>query len=104
MPISDLAAALRWGLAAAKQGVPMAQYLVGTLYRDGSGVAADPHQAFRWFEAAALRGNIKAMHDLAIAYAEGRGTAHDSARAAAWFNRAARAGLCRFPVRSGGSV
>ena len=89
---SDPAAALRWGLAAAKQGVPMAQYLVGTLYQDGSGAAADPHRAFGWFEAAALRGNLKAMHDLAIAYAEGRGTAQDSARAAAWFNRAAGQG------------
>lgn len=86
----DPASALRWGLAAAKQGVPMAQYLVATLYQDGA--AADPRQAFAWFEAAALRGNVKAMHDLAIAYAEGQGTAHDPARAAAWFNRAAQQG------------
>jgi localization factor PodJL len=89
---SDPATALRWGLAAAKQGVPLAQYLVGTIYLDGSGVAPDPHQAFTWFEAAALRGNVKAMHDLAIAYAEGQGTAHDASRAAAWFNRAAEQG------------
>lgn len=86
----DPASALRWGLAAAKQGVPMAQYLVATLYQDGTG--ADPRQAFAWFEAAALRGNVKAMHDLAIAYAEGQGTARDPARAAAWFNRAAGQG------------
>jgi localization factor PodJL len=86
----DPASALRWGLAAAKQGVPMAQYLVGTLYQEGA--AADPHQAFAWFEAAALRGNVKAMHDLAIAYAEGQGTQRDPARAAAWFNRAAKQG------------
>lgn len=86
----DRVSALRWGLAAAKQGVPMAQYLVATLYQDGA--AADPHQAFAWFEAAALRGNVKAMHDLAIAYAEGQGTAHDAPRATAWFNRAARQG------------
>jgi localization factor PodJL len=89
---ADPVAALRWGLAAARQGVPMAQYLVGTLYQDGSGGAADAHQAFQWLEAAALRGNVKAMHDLAIAYAEGQGTARNSARAAAWFNRAAGQG------------
>jgi AcrR family transcriptional regulator len=88
----DTASALRWGLAAAKQGVPMAQYLVATLYQDGASVTADAHQAFDWFEAAALRGNVKAMHDLAIAYAEGQGTAHDPSRAAAWFNRAATQG------------
>ena len=86
----DSASALRWGLAAARQGVPMAQYLVATLYQDGA--TADPHQAFAWFEAAALRGNVKAMHDLAIAYAEGQGTRRDPARAAAWFNRAAGQG------------
>ena len=89
---ADPVAALRWGLAAARQGVPMAQYLVATLYQDGSGAAADSRQAFRWLEAAALRGNVKAMHDLAIAYAEGQGTAHDASRAAAWFNRAAGQG------------
>jgi len=86
----DAASALRWGLAAAKQGVPMAQYLVATLYQEGP--QADPHQAFAWFEAAAMRGNVKAMHDLAIAYAEGQGTQRDPARAAAWFNRAAKQG------------
>ncbi|HEY4274050.1 MAG TPA: tetratricopeptide repeat protein [Rhizomicrobium sp.] len=89
---ADPIAALRWGLAAARQGVPMAQYLVATLYQGGSGVDADARQAFQWFEAAALRGNVKAMHDLAIAYAEGQGTAHDASRAAAWFNRAAKQG------------
>jgi TPR repeat protein len=89
---ADPVAAMRWGLAAARQGVPMAQYLVGTLYQDGAGGTADARQAFQWFEAAALRGNVKAMHDLAIAYAEGEGTARDSARAAAWFNRAAGQG------------
>ncbi len=89
---ADPVAALRWGLAAARQGVPMAQYLVATLYHDGSGAVADSRQAFRWLEAAALRGNVKAMHDLAIAYAEGQGTAHDASRAAAWFNRAAGQG------------
>jgi localization factor PodJL len=88
----DAASALHWGLAAAKQGVPMAQYLVATLYQDGASIVADPHQALVWFEAAALRGNVKAMHDLAIAYAEGQGTAHNPARAAAWFNRAAKQG------------
>jgi len=88
----DRVSALRWGLAAAKQGVPMAQYLVATLYQDGAAGAADLGQAFAWFEAAALRGNVKAMHDLAIAYAEGRGAPHDASRAAAWFNRAAQQG------------
>lgn len=80
-------AARRWGLAAAQQGEPMAQYMVGTLYSK-----QDAAKAFSWFEQAALRGNIKAMHNLAIAYAQGQGTAEDDRRAAAWFNRAANQG------------
>jgi localization factor PodJL len=85
-PAND-AAAKRWSLAAAEQGVPMAQYVAGTLTGK-----EDAAQAFNWFEQAALRGNIKAMHNLAIAYAQGDGTPEDDRRAAAWFNRAANQG------------
>ena len=80
-------AARRWSLAAAEQGEPMAQYMVGALYSK-----QDTARAFSWFEQAALRGNVKAMHNLAIAYAEGLGTRQDDRRAAAWFNRAAQQG------------
>jgi localization factor PodJL len=84
---SDGVAARRWSLAAAEQGEPVAQYMIGTLMSK-----QDAAKAFSWFEQAALRGNIKAMHNLAIAYAEGQGTAEDDRRAAAWFNRAANQG------------
>ena len=80
-------AALRWSLAAAQQGQPVAQYLAGALTSK-----SDAGRAAAWFERAALRGNIKAMHNLAIAYAEGQGVPEDDRRAAAWFNRAAQQG------------
>lgn len=80
-------AALRWSLAAAQQGQPVAQYLAGALTSK-----TDASRAASWFEQAALRGNIKAMHNLAIAYAEGQGVPEDDRRAAAWFNRAAQQG------------
>jgi TPR repeat protein len=81
------AAAMRWSLAAAQQGEPVAQYTLGALYSKD-----DAARAVSWFEQAALRGNVKAMHNLAIAYAQGQGTAEDDSRAAAWFNRAANQG------------
>ncbi len=84
---SDPGAAKRWSLAAARQGVPMAQYLIGSM--TGKDDAA---KAVSWFEQAALRGNLKAMHNLAIAYAQGQGVGEDDRRAAAWFNRAASQG------------
>jgi AcrR family transcriptional regulator len=80
-------AALRWSLAAAEQGQPVAQYLAGALTSK-----TDASRAASWFEQAALHGNIKAMHNLAIAYAEGLGVPEDDRRAAAWFNRAAQQG------------
>ncbi|MGH6828236.1 MAG: tetratricopeptide repeat protein [Rhizomicrobium sp.] len=88
----DRAAAERWAMAAAEQGEPMAQDLVGAFYQTGTGTARDPSRAQSWFESAALRGNLKAMHNLAIAYAQARGVACDPRRAAAWFNRAAEQG------------
>jgi TPR repeat protein len=84
---SDDAAARRWSMAAATQGQPVAQYLLGTLYAQH-----DDGEAARWFQAAALQGNLKAMHNLAIAYAEGLGVARDPAQAAQWFARAAQQG------------
>jgi localization factor PodJL len=88
----DAAAAARWSAAAARDGHPIAQYVLGTLYGQGDGVMADPVRAFDLFAAAAARGNLKAMHNLAIAYAQGNGTQRDEAKAAEWFLRAAERG------------
>ncbi len=93
----DPAAALRWSRVAAEGGQPVAQYLMGSFYREGARLPgnrlpADPGAAFRWFEAAATKGNLKAMHNLAIAYAEGLGTERNDRQAAEWFTRAAERG------------
>ena len=84
---ADPGAARRWSVAAATQGQPVAQYLLGTLEQ-----GRDQSAAMRWFRAAALQGNVKAMHNLAIAYAEGLGVAQDSPVAVQWFLRAASLG------------
>jgi TPR repeat protein len=94
---ADPAAALRWSRAAADSGQPIAQYLMGSFYREGGSLTggvldADAARAFHWFEAAARKGNLKAMHNLAIAYAEGLGTDRDEKQAADWFAKAAERG------------
>jgi TPR repeat protein len=86
---SDAEAAQRWSLAAANQGQPVAQYVLGTLY-----LQADPNdsQAVRWFRAAADQGNVKAMHNLGIAFAQGQGVDKNPEEAVKWFTRAAAQG------------
>ena len=86
---SNDGAAERWSKAAAEQGQPMAQYLLGALYQEDESSAGE---AVRWFKAAAEQGNLKAMHNLAIAYAEGQGVDKDSSQAVEWFSRAAEQG------------
>jgi localization factor PodJL len=88
----DSAAALRWSMAAAKSGQPVAQYLLGALLEQGAVKRPDPAQAFAWFAAAAAKGNLRAMHTLAIAYAQGLGTEKNPALAAQWFTAAATRG------------
>jgi TPR repeat protein len=88
-PAVNEQAARRWSIAAALQGQPVAQYLLGTLYLENN--ASD---AVRWLSAAAEQGNVKAMHNLAIAYAQGLGVTPDPAIAVQWFTRAATQG-CR---------
>ena len=85
----DDAAAKRWSLAAASQGQPVAEYLLGTLYLEGD---KDEREAARWFLAAAVQGNVKAMHNLAIAFDQGLGVEKDPAEAVKWFVRAAQEG------------
>ncbi len=85
---NDDAAALRWSEAAAAQGQPVAQYVLGTLYLQNK----QDVDAAHWFAAAAAQGNVKAMHNLAIAYAQGQGMAQDPAQAVTWFQRAAERG------------
>ena len=89
----DDAAAKRWSLAAALQGQPVAEYLLGTLYLEGN---KDESEAARWFLAAAAQGNVKAMHNLAIAFDQGLGVEKDPAEAVKWFVRAAEEGYRDF--------
>ncbi|MGM0593113.1 MAG: tetratricopeptide repeat protein [Pseudomonadota bacterium] len=53
--ISPVAAA-EWMLKAAKQGMADAQFLMGVIYAEGIGVAADDAKAVHWLERAEAQG------------------------------------------------
>ncbi len=73
-------------------GVVEAQFLMGTAYDEGLGVAEDPAVAFGWFQKAAAGGHTLAEHNIGNAYAAGRGVPADPAAAVTWWTRAALKG------------
>ncbi len=89
----DLATAAAWFERAARGGVVMAQFRLGTMYEKGLGLKKDLQEARRLYLAAADKGNAKAMHNLAVLYAEGIDGKPDYATATQWFRKAATYGL-----------
>lgn len=74
---------------AASRGNPAAQFALGQMYYEGSGVARDPVEAARWFQRAADQGNANAQHVLGEMYDKGLGVKEDPAQALFWFAAAA---------------
>lgn len=73
--------ALHWLKLSAAQGNDMAQYNIGLIYRDGSGVAKNPEQARQWFQKSAEQGNNMAQLALGDMYAFGQGIPQDKKQA-----------------------
>jgi TPR repeat protein len=73
-------------------GVVEAQFLMGTAFDEGLGVAEDPAVAFGWFQKAAAGGHTLAEHNIGNAYAAGRGVPANPAAAVTWWTRAALKG------------
>lgn len=80
-------------LAASEQGNAEAQYYLGLLYQNGSGVEESLEQAFVLFTSAAENGNQDAQYELSKAYANGRGTDIDGVKALHWLRVSANSGL-----------
>ncbi|MEL7108369.1 MAG: peptidoglycan-binding protein [Pseudomonadota bacterium] len=89
----DYAAAAELISAAARDGLPAAQYRLAKLHERGLGVPRDFTEARAWTERAANGGNVRAMHDLAVFFADGEGGSQSYAAAAEWFRKAADFGL-----------
>ena len=67
-------------------------YMLGSFYRNGRGVEADPKTAVRWLRQAAARGNYRAVSDLGEMFEVGEGVKRNLAQAIFWYGLGASAG------------
>jgi TPR repeat protein len=73
----DFAAAARWFMKAAEQGVAEAQLHLGVMLLNGYGVEENPRRAFKWVKEAADQGLAGANRELGMMYVEGKGVDMD---------------------------
>lgn len=85
----DLAQSAEWYRAAADQGDAESQRILGAMYANGVGLAADDKQAAYWYEMAALQGDYQAEFNLGRLYATGKGVVATPEIAYQWFALAA---------------
>ncbi len=77
----EYATALRHWNRLAEQGDPIAQYNVGVMYDEGTGVDRDAAKVIKWWRKAADQGHVMAQHNLAMVFVE-RGNEEDFRKAA----------------------
>ena len=75
--------------ALAYQGNAVAQFALGLLYNDGSGVPQDYAEALKWYRKAAEQGHADAQAMLGFVYDDGLGVPQDYVQAHKWYNIAA---------------
>ncbi len=78
-----------WLTLAADQDHADAQYMLGRMYIEGLGAAADPAFGLRWLHRAANLKHPAAMMLIGDAYLDGLGVAKDEVEAYYWYARAA---------------
>ena len=84
---ADSATILQQFSQAARQGDPVAQTNLGSIYLNGVGVRRDFTRAFYWFQQAANQGEGLAQFNLGVLYQEGRGVELDVRKAVDWFKK-----------------
>lgn len=77
---------------AAIGGHPGAQYSIGVMHYNGTGVAKDYAKAAEWFGRAAEKSNAAAQYNLGILYYNGQGVPKDDRLAYKWISAAAENG------------
>src|SRR5438132_944176 len=90
----DYATALRLFRPLADQGNTVAQFNLGVMYKDGTGVPQDYLEAVKWERLAADQGYADAQSNLGNMYYQGQGVPQDYVQAHKWYNLAAS----RFPA------
>ena len=89
----DYATALRQWRPLAIGGDASAQYNLGVMYDNGTGVPKDEQQAVFWYRKAAEQGHASAQYNLGVMYDKGRGVAKDDQQAVFWYRKAAEQGV-----------
>ena len=77
---------------AAEQGHAEAQYNLGVMYQQGSGVPQNYVEAARWYRRAAEQGDAEAQYNLGSMYFDGLGVPVDGVEAVRWLRMAAEQG------------
>lgn len=88
----DFTTALSIFTSLVKQGDPMLQLYIGSMYERGEGVAEDAAEATRWYRLAADQGYVDAQLNLAEMYFNGKGVDRDYVQAYKWWSLAAAQG------------
>ena len=88
----DYTAAYDEWLPLAKLGDVEAQFNLGVMYDEGTGVDKDLATAAGWYHKAAEQGFLDAQTNLGLMYYHGQGVLRDHAVAAKWFRKAADQG------------
>ena len=70
----------------AEQGNAEAQFILGSMYRDGQGVEKDLEETLKWWKKAAELGNVDAQFALGNIYSGGFGVARDYVLSYMWFD------------------
>lgn len=89
---SDYQSALQVWLPLAELGDADAQFLLGTMYDNGTGVTQDYNQAIKWYTLAAKQADSDAQTNLAYLYWTGKGVAKDFKESIKWYKLAAKQG------------
>lgn len=84
--------ARRWCTAAANQGRPSSQTLLGEVYMEGRGVAKNYQTAFEWYLKAAEQGHPHAQLMVGELYLVGAGTKRNHDKARQWMQKSAEQG------------
>ena len=79
--IGDYATSLAEWVPLAEQGNSNAQYKLGVMYRQGTGVPFDNFEAVTWYLAAAKQGHARAQSNLGFMYRTGRGVTQSNLHA-----------------------
>jgi len=69
----------------AEAGDANAQFNIGSMYENGSGVKQDYAEAAKWYRKAAERGDARAQYNLGFMYLNGTGVPQDYAEAEKWY-------------------